>query len=103
MDQPNDEFYSNFLGSSSANVLFAVLFFLGAWIKTRLNKSRCAGHCYCFECESSLAQLEQLENKLTRTQTTQKEMLNEIVLHIRERKQDSESFLKLDALKEHDV
>ena len=103
MDQPNDEFYSNFLGSSSANVLFAVLFFLGAWIKTRLNKSRCAGNCYCFECESSLAQLEQLENKLTRTQTTQKEMLNEIVLHIRERKQDSESFLKLDALKEHDV
>ena len=98
----NSEFYSNFLGSSSANVLFAIVFFIGAWIKTRLNKSKCAGNCYCFECESSLAQLEQLENKLTRTQTAPKEMLNEIVLHIREQKHDSESFLKLEALEEHD-
>ena len=103
MSEPGSDFYSNFLGSSSANVVFAVLFFVGAWVKTRLNKSKCAGNCYCFECESSLAQLEQLENKLTHTQTTQKEMLKEIVLHIREKKQDSQSLLQLEALKEHDV
>ena len=103
MSEPNNDFYSNFLGSSTANVLFAIVFFIGAWIKTRLNKSKCAGNCYCFECESSLAQLEKLENKLTHTQTTQKEMLKEIVTHIRERKSDSESLLRLEALKEHDV
>ena len=103
MDESNNEFYSNFIGSSTANVVFAVLFFIGAWIKTRLNKSRCAGHCYCFECESSLAKLEQLENKLTHTQTTQKDMLKEIVTHIREKKSDSESLLRLEDMKEHDV
>jgi len=103
MSDLDPDFYSNFLGSSSANVVFAVLFFIGAWVKTRLNKSKCAGNCYCFECESSLAQLEQIEHKLTHTQTTQKEMLKEIVLHIREKKQDSQSLLQLEDLKEHDV
>ena len=98
----NSEFYNNFLGSSSANIVFAILVCIGAWIKTRLNRSKCAGNCYCFECESSLAQLEQIENKLTHTQTTQKEMLKEIVLHIREKKQDLQSILQLDNLKEHD-
>ena len=102
MAQTPNEFYSNFLGSSSANVLFAVVFLVAAWIKKRLNKSKCAGNCYCFECESSLAQLEELDNKLTHTQTTQKEMLKEIVTHIRDKQQESESFLKLEALKEHD-
>ena len=103
MNEPETEFYNNFLGSSSANVLFAILFFIGAWVKTRLNKSKCAGNCYCFECESSLAQLEQIETKLTHTQTTQKEMLKEIVLHIRENKKDSESIIKLEPLKRQDV
>ena len=103
MSEPGSEFYNNFIGSSSANVVFAIIFFIGAWIKTRLNKSKCAGNCYCFECESSLAQLEQLEHKLTHTQTTQKEMLKEIVLHIREKKQESQSLLQLEGLKEHDV
>ena len=89
-------FYQNFLGSSSANLVFAILFFLGAYLKTRLNKSSCAGKCYCFECESSLAQLTQLENKLTRTQTTQREMLHEIVKHIRNnRSPDKDSRLTI--------
>ena len=72
----DSEFYSNFLGSSSANVLFAMLFFVGAWLKTRLNNSKCAGNCYCFQCESSLKELEQ---KLHHTQTAQKEMLEHII------------------------
>ena len=72
----DSEFYSNFLGSSSANVMFAMLFFIGAWLKTRLNNSKCAGDCYCFTCESSL---KELEEKLHRTQTTQKEMLQHII------------------------
>ncbi|HIB87991.1 TPA: hypothetical protein EYO57_12465 [Candidatus Poribacteria bacterium] len=106
MSEPNptdSEFYSNFLGSSTANVVFAIIFFIAAWVKTRLNKSKCAGHCYCFECESSLAKLEQLEHKLTRTQTDQKQMLKEIVTHIREQKISSESLLRLEDMKEHDV
>ena len=75
MDQ-SPEFYSNFLGSSSANGLFAILFFIGAWLKTRLNNSKCAGNCYCFECESSL---KELDKKLSHTQTAQKEMLQHII------------------------
>ena len=74
--EQSPEFYSNFLGSSSANGLFAILFFVGAWLKTRLNNSKCAGNCYCFECESSL---KELDEKLHKTQTTQKEMLEHII------------------------
>ena len=72
----DSEFYNNFLGSSSANMVFAILFFVGAWLKTRLNNSKCAGNCYCFQCESSLKELEQ---NLHRTQTAQKEMLKHII------------------------
>ena len=74
--EQSPEFYSNFLGSSTANGLFAILFFIGAWLKTRLNNSKCAGNCYCFECESSL---KELDEKLHKTQTTQKEMLQHII------------------------
>ena len=96
MNDPSNDFYKSFLSSSSANFVFAVLFFIGAYLKTRLNKSKCAGNCYCFECESSIAQLTQLENKLTRTQTTQREMLHEIVKHIRKtRNEDKDSKLTL--------
>ena len=97
------KFINNFLGSSSANLVFAILFFIGAYLKTRLNKSKCAGNCYCFECESSLAQLTQLENKLTRTQTTQKEMLHEIVTHIRKERRESALFISTEGLEEHVV
>ena len=85
---PDSDFYSNFFGSSTANMLFAILFFLGAWIKTRLNSSRCAGNCYCFECESSL---QELQHKLHHTQTAQKEMLKEIITHIKKKDGESDS------------
>ena len=75
-----EEFYSNFLGSSSANVLFVMIFFVGAWLKTRLNKSRCASRCACFECETSLRELEQ---KLEHTQTLQKNMLHDIIVQLK--------------------
>ena len=78
------EFYSNFIGSSTANVLFVMLFFMGAWLKTRLNKSRCASHCACFECETSLRELEQ---KLEHTQTLQKNMLQDILLKLRKERE----------------
>ena len=75
-------FTSNLLGSGAANLIFAMVFFIGAWLKTRLNKSNCASNCYCFECESSLQELQSLHNKLERTQTTQNRMLQELIAHI---------------------
>jgi len=102
MDEiPDTDFYSNFFGSSTANMLFAVLFFIGAWVKTRLNNSRCAGNCYCFECESSL---KELETKLVHTQSTQHGLLREIVTHIRKKEGESDSLdlaaQRLEALRE---
>ena len=87
-------FTGNIVGSGVANVVCVMLFFIGAWLKTRLNKSKCASHCYCFECESSLQELQSLHNKLERTQTTQKSMLEKIIAHISSGSTDSESTLR---------
>ena len=87
-------FTSNLVGSSIANVIFAMLFFVGAWLKTRLNQSKCASNCYCFECETSLQELQSLHNKLERTQTTQKTMLKQIIAHINAEPGESHSSLR---------
>ena len=90
----DDAFTSNLVGSGVANVLFAMLFLIGAWLKTRLNKSKCASDCYCFECETSLQELQSLHNKLERTQTTQKTMLQQIIAHINQEPGQSYSNLR---------
>ena len=90
----DDMFTSNLVGSSMANVIFAMIFFVGAWLKTRLNKSKCASNCYCFECETSLQELQSLHNKLERTQTTQKTMLKQIIAHINAEPGGSNSSLR---------
>ena len=89
----DEAFTSNLVGSGLANAIFAMLFFVGAWLKTRLNKSHCASNCYCFECETSLSELQSLHNKLERTQTTQKTMLKQIIAHINQEPGETRSSL----------
>lgn len=90
----DEMFTSNLVGSGLANMIFAMVFFVGAWLKTRLNKSNCASNCYCFECETSLQELQSLHNKLERTQTTQKTMLKQIIAHINAEPGESRSSLR---------
>lgn len=87
-------FTSNLVGSGMANAIFAMLFFVGAWLKTRLNRSQCASNCYCFECETSLQELQSLHTKLEHTQTTQKTMLKTIIDHINREPGESHSTIR---------
>ena len=96
----DEMFTSNLVGSGLANAVFAMIFFVGAWLKTRLNQSKCASNCYCFECETSLQELQSLHNKLERTQTTQKTMLKQIIAHINAEPGESRSSLRKQELGE---
>lgn len=75
----NDEaFQSNFFGSSVANLVFTVIFAIGAWIKGRLNQSNCKCDCGIFECNTSLLELQKVRQDIVTHQNTQRSMLEDI-------------------------
>ena len=61
------DYYSNFAGSSTANLVFIIA--LGAlnWLRTRLNKSSCRSNCYVFDCEAHLDEIKDVKTEV-RTQ-----------------------------------
>jgi len=79
-----DSFSQTVAGGSIANLLFVVLFAVGAWIKSRLQKSNCRIDCGWLTCDSSLVELETIKEKLHHTQRDQMEFLKEILVHVRE-------------------
>ena len=75
----NEEtFKANFLGSSVANLVFTVLFAIGAWIKGRLNSSDCKCDCGFFECNTSLLELQKVRKDIVMHQNTQRGVLEDI-------------------------
>ena len=76
--EPNPEFTSNFLGSSVANLVFTILFGIGAWIKGRLNASNCKCDCGFFECNTSLIELQKVRDEMISHQETQRTILKDI-------------------------
>ena len=73
MDNP--EFYSNFLGSSTANVAFVFLLAMALWVRKRLKVTKCASHCGFFDCEAQLQELQHVKAQVN----TQRGMLQNVL------------------------
>ena len=80
------------IGGAIANFIFVSLYAVGAYLKNRLGKSDCHIDCGWLTCDTSLKELEKLDNKLEKTQSTQRNMLEEIIIHIKD-KQNGEASL----------
>lgn len=78
-------------GGAISNFVFVCVFAVGAFIKNRLDKSRCELNCGILNCQSSISELEKIDAKLTTTQRDQHNILNEIITHLRIDKQGEES------------
>ena len=70
------------LAGSISNFIFISLFAIGAYIKNRLGKSNCHIDCGWLTCDSSLREIEKMDEKLEKTQNTQRAMLEEIISHV---------------------
>ena len=77
-----DGFTPTFIGGSIANLLFVILFAIGAFIKSRLQKSDCKMNCGWISCDSSLVELTNIKTKLHHTQRDQMEFLKEMLVHV---------------------
>jgi len=69
------EFYGNFAGSSSANLVFVLGLGLLNYLRKRLNKSKCKSNCYIFDCEAQLDDLKHVKNEVQ----TQRGMLTSLL------------------------
>ena len=69
------DYFSNFAGSSTANVMFVALFFVGMYIRKHLKDSRCRANCYIFDCEAHLDELKDVKSQVH----TQRGMLQDVL------------------------
>ena len=69
------EYWSIIAGSSTTNVLFLVLFGVLNHLRKRLNKSKCQSHCYIFDCEAQLDDLQHVKTQVN----TQRGMLQNVL------------------------
>ena len=79
--------YSNFLGSSAANLAFGALLALIIWLKRRIKVSRCKTNCHWFECESQLAELEHVRHEVN----TQRGLIQDVLSMLNDLKPASEN------------
>ena len=68
--------YSNFLGSSVANLAFGAVLALILWLKRKIRVSKCKTNCHWFECESQLANLENVRQEVN----TQRGLLQDVLM-----------------------
>ncbi|MAD43370.1 MAG: hypothetical protein CMH98_00055 [Oceanospirillaceae bacterium] len=68
------EYWQQFTGSSTANLVFGALLVFIIWLKRRIKVSKCKTNCHWFECESQLDDLV----KVTTDVQTQRGMLRDI-------------------------
>ena len=59
------DYYSNFIGSSTANFAFGCFIALLLWIKRRVKISKCKTNCHWFECESQLEDLKHVKAEVS--------------------------------------
>ena len=69
------EYWSIIAGSSTTNVIFLILFGVLNHLRKRLNKSKCQGHCYIFDCEAQLDDLQHVKTQVN----TQRGMLQNVL------------------------
>ena len=78
------EYWQQFTGSGTANLVFGILVVLVIWLKRRIKVSRCKTNCHWFECESQLDDLV----KVTTDVQTQRGMIEDIQQMIMEFRPD---------------
>ena len=69
------DYFSNFAGSSTANMVFVGLLFVALYIRKHLKSSKCQSHCYVFDCEAQLAELKHVKTEVN----TQRGMLKDVL------------------------
>ena len=62
-------------GSSISNLITAVVLMIMNCIRKRLNKSKCESHCYIFDCEAQLQELQHVKAQVN----TQRGMLQNVL------------------------
>ena len=62
-------------GSSVTNMLFLIGLGILNYFRKRLNKSNCQSHCYIFDCEAQLTELQTVKDQVT----TQRSMLQNVL------------------------
>ncbi len=70
-----NEFLQVVAGSSATNIGFIILFGVLNYFRKRLNKSNCQSHCFIFDCEAQLTELQSVRNEIT----TQRGMLQNVL------------------------
>jgi len=58
------DYYSNFAGSSTANLVFMLVLGGLNWLRTRLNRSQCRSNCYVFDCEAHLDEIKHVKTEV---------------------------------------
>ena len=48
MNMEQTDYFSNFAGSSTANIVFVGLFFVAMYIRKHMKSSKCHSHCHLF-------------------------------------------------------
>lgn len=71
----NDEFIQVVAGSSATNLIFLIVLGVLNSCRKRLNKSNCQSHCYIFDCEAQLSELQTVKEHIT----TQRGMLQNVL------------------------
>lgn len=69
------EYFSNFAGSSTANLVFIGLFFVAMYVRKHLKSSKCHSNCYVFDCEAQLDELKHVKTEVN----TQRGMLQDVL------------------------
>ena len=71
----SSQYFSVIAGASTTNICFLLLFGVLNYFRKRLNKSNCQSHCYVFDCEAQLDDLQHVKSEVT----TQRGMLQTVL------------------------
>ena len=77
------ELSDNLIGSSIANFIFVCLLGIGAWIKSRLARSKCKIDCGIFECDSSIIEIQEMKRDIESHTETHRGMLEDILKQLK--------------------
>ena len=80
----SEQFSSNLIATGVANFIFVCVIGIGAWIKSRLNKSNCRMDCGIFQCDSSIVEIQEIKRDLSEHTETQRGMLKEILVQLQQ-------------------
>ena len=78
MELEQNSFTEGVAGSSVANVLLVVLFFIGKFVRERCKKSKCASHIGICDCDTELEEVRAHTQRAASATEKQLELLQEL-------------------------